>query len=91
MSREKRNLTENKKTLTPESETTNTLNLFSLNIVKKLETPKFDARDSVTDNIKDLVFKAILKKKNHPSAYNSKMQQAQNISFQSNQHCGNRN
>ena len=36
-------------------------------MVKKLEIPKFDSNDSVTENIKDSAFKAILKYKNHPS------------------------
>ena len=53
--------------LTSESETAETLNNFFSNIVKKLNIPKFNSNNSVTKNIKDPVFKAILKYKNHPS------------------------
>ena len=42
------------------------MNFFS-NIVKKLNIPKFNSNNSVTENIKDPVFKVILKYKNHPS------------------------
>ena len=65
VSREKINLTENEKVLTSESETAE--NNFFSNMVKKLKIPKFNSNDSVTENIKDPVFKAILKYKNHPS------------------------
>ena len=65
--REKKNLTDNEKTLTSESETSESLNNFFSNIVKKLEIPKFDSNDSVTENIQDPVFKTILKYKNHSS------------------------
>ena len=44
-----------------------TLNNFFSNIVKKLNIPKFNSNNSVTENIKDPVFKAILKYKNYPS------------------------
>ena len=67
VSREKINLTENEKMLTFEPETAETLNNFFSNIVKKLNIPKFNSNNSVTENIKDPVFKAILKYKNHPS------------------------
>ena len=69
VSREKINLTENEKALTSESEKAEALNNFFPNIVKKLEIPKFDSNDSVTENINDPVFKAILKYKNHPSIF----------------------
>ena len=52
--------------LASESETAETLNNFFSNIVKK-PSPKFNSNTSVTGNIKDPVFKAILKYKNHPS------------------------
>ena len=55
--------------LTFESEKAETLNNFFSNIVKKLNTPKFNSNHSVTKNIKDPVFKAILKYKNHPSIF----------------------
>ena len=55
--------------LTSESEKAETLNNFFSNIVKKLNTPKFNSNHSVTENIKDPVFKAILKYKNHPSIF----------------------
>ena len=67
VSREKINLTENEKMLTSESETAETLNNFFSNIVKKLNIPKFNSNNSVTENMKGPVFKAILKYKNHPS------------------------
>ena len=67
VSREKINPTENKKMLTSESETTETLKNFFSNIVKKLDIPKYNSNNSVTENIKDPIFKAILKYKNHPS------------------------
>ena len=53
--------------LTSESETAETLNNFFPNIIKKFEISKFSSNDSVTENIKDRVFKAILKYKNHPN------------------------
>ena len=65
--RHKRNLNDHGKKLTFGSETIETLNNFFLNIVKKLEIPKVDKNDSVTENIKDSVFKAISKYENHPS------------------------
>ena len=65
--REKMHLTENEETLTFESETTETFNNFFANIIKKLKTQKFNTKDSVTENIKDPVSKAILKYKNHPT------------------------
>ena len=64
--REKTSLAENEKTLTFEPETAETLILFS-NIVKKLEIPKFDVNDLVTVSIKNPIFKALLKYKNHHS------------------------
>ena len=67
VSREKINLTENEKMLTSESETAETLNNFFSNIVKKLNIPKFNSNNSVTENIKDPVFKDSLKYKNHSS------------------------
>ena len=67
VSREKINLTENEKMLTSESETAETLNNFFPNIVKNFNIPEFNSNNSVTENIKDPVFKAILKYKNHPS------------------------
>ena len=76
VSREKINLTENEKVLTSESETAETLNNFFSNIVKKLEILKCNSNNSITENIRDLVFKAILKYKNHP----------RNISFRKSKH-----
>ena len=43
------------------------MNNFFSNIVKKVNILKFNSNNSVTENIKDPVFKAILKYKNHPS------------------------
>ena len=50
-----------------ESETAEISNDFLSNIVKKLNIPKFNSNNSVIENIKNPVFKAILKDKNHPS------------------------
>ena len=61
------NLTENEKMLTSESETAETLNNFFSNIVKKLNISKINSNNSVTEIIKDPVFKAIWKYKSHPS------------------------
>ena len=66
VSREKINLTEIEKMLRSESETEETLKNFFFNIEKKLNIPKFNSSNSVTKNIKNSVFKAILKYKNHP-------------------------
>ena len=52
---------------TSESETAETLNSFFSNIVKQLNIQKFNSNDLVTENIKDWVFKAILKYKKHPA------------------------
>ena len=61
------NMTDNEKMLTSESETGETLNNLFSNKVKKLSIPKFNSNNSVTENIKDPVIKAILQYKNHPS------------------------
>ena len=53
--------------LASESETAETLNNFFSNIVKKLNIPKFNSNNSVKENIKDPVFKHILKYRNHPN------------------------
>ena len=66
VSREKINLTENEKMLTSKSDTAETLTFFS-NIVKNINISKFNSNNSVNENIKDPVFKAILKHKNHPT------------------------
>ena len=67
VSRGKINMTDNEKMLTSESETGETLNNLFSNKVKKLSIPKFNSSNSVTENIKDPVIKAILQYKNHPS------------------------
>ena len=67
VSRGKINMTDNEKMLTSESETGETLNNLFSNKVKKLSIPKFNSNNSVTENIKDPVIKAILQYKNHPS------------------------
>ena len=43
--------------LTSESETVDTLNNFFSDIVKKLNIPKFNSNNSVTENVKVPVFK----------------------------------
>ena len=67
ISREKIKVTENEKMLTSVSEAAETLNSFFSNIVKKLWIPKLNWYNPITRNIKDPVFKAILKYKNQPS------------------------
>ena len=67
VSREKIDLTKNEKMLTSEFETAGTLNNFFSIIVKKLNIPKFNSNNPVTENIKDPVFKVILKYKNYLS------------------------
>ena len=67
VSREKINLTENEKMLTSEFETAETFNNFFSNIVQEDNISKFNSNNSVTVFVKDPVFKAILKFKNHPS------------------------
>ena len=67
VSRDKINLTENEKMLTSESETAETSNIFFSNIVKKLSISKFNSNNSVTENIKDPVFKAIFIQKGSES------------------------
>ena len=52
--------------LTSKSDTAETLTFFS-NIVKNINISKFNSNNSVNENIKDPVFKAILKHKNHPT------------------------
>ena len=61
-----------------ESETAEVLNNFSSNIVKKLKIPEYENLNSNIENIKDPVFRAILKYKNHPSiiAINEKSKNA---------------
>ena len=53
--------------LTSESETAETSNIFFSNIVKKLSISKFNSNNSVTENIKDPVFKAIFIQKGSES------------------------
>ena len=43
------------------------LNNFFSNIVKNLEIPQYNQVDSICQNIKDPVFKAIIKYRNHPN------------------------
>ena len=52
--------------LTSKSDTAETLTFFS-NIVKNINISKFNSNNSVNENIKDPVLKAILKHKNHPT------------------------
>ena len=53
--------------LTAESESAKILNIFFSNIVKKLNIRKFNSNNSITENIKDPVFKAILEYNNQTS------------------------
>ena len=50
-----------------ESETAKSLNKLFSNIVKNLGIPVYDDFDPIIENMKDPVYKAILKYKHHPS------------------------
>ena len=50
-----------------ESETAEVLNNFFSNIVKNLKIPEYENLDPNFENVKDPIFRAILKYKNHPS------------------------
>ena len=75
---DKIHLNENGNLITGESETAEVLNNFFSNIVKKLKIPEYENLNSNIENIKDPVFRAILKYKNHPSiiAINEKSKNA---------------
>ena len=64
---DKIHLNENGNLIKGESETTEVLNNFFSNIVKKLKIPEYENLNSNIENIKDPVSRAILKYKNHPS------------------------
>ena len=61
------NLIEKKGIVKSESETAEILNKFFSNLVKNFDIPLYDNFDPVIQNMKDLVFKAILNYKNDPS------------------------
>ena len=75
---DKMHLSENGNLIRGESETAEVLNNFFSNIVKKLKIPEYENLNSNIENIKDPVFRAILKYKNHPSiiAINEKCKNA---------------
>ena len=64
---DKIHLNENGELIKSESETAEVLNNFFSNIVKNLKIPEFENRDLNAENIKDPVFRAILKYNKHPS------------------------
>ena len=61
------NLIEKKGIVKSESETAEILNKFFSNLVKNFDIPLYDNFDPVIQNMKDLVFKAILNYRNDPS------------------------
>ena len=75
---DKIHLNENGNLIRGESETAEVLNNFFSNIVKKSKIPEYENLNSNIENIKDPVFRAILKYKNHPSiiAINEKSKNA---------------
>ena len=75
---DKIHLNENGNLIKGESETAEVLNNFFSNIVKKLKIPEYENLNSNIENIKDPVFRAILKYKNHSSiiAINEKSKNA---------------
>ena len=64
---DKIHLNENGNLIKGESETVEVLNNFFSNIVKKLKIPEYENLNSIIENIKDPVFRAILNYKNHSS------------------------
>ena len=66
-SSDKIHLSENGELLNNESETAEVLNNFFSNIVKTLKIPEYENLDPNFENVKDPIFTAILKYKNHPS------------------------
>ena len=66
-SSDKIHLSENGELLNNESETAEVLNNFFSNIVKNLKIPEYENIDPNFENVKDPIFRAISKYKNHPS------------------------
>ena len=64
---DKINLNENGELLKSDSETAEVFNNFFSNIVKNLKIPAYKNLNTNIENVKDPVFRAILKYKNHPS------------------------
>ena len=60
-------LNENGELINSESKTAEVLNEFFSNIVKNLKIPVYENLNPNFEEVKDQVFKAILKYKNHPS------------------------
>ena len=64
---DKINLNENGELLESKSETAEVFNNFFSNIVKNLKIPEYKHLNANIENVKDPVFRAILKYKNHRS------------------------
>ena len=64
---DKINLNENGELLKSGSETVEVFNNFFSNIVKNLKIPEYKNLNTNIENVKDPVFREILKYKNHPS------------------------
>ena len=60
-------MNENGELIKSESKSAEVLNNFFSNAVKNLEIPEYHNFNSNIENVKDLVFRAILKHKNQPS------------------------
>ena len=64
---DKIHLNESGELINSESKTAEVLNEFFSNIVKNLKIPEYENLNPNFEKVKDPVFKAILKYKNHPS------------------------
>ena len=64
---DKIHLNENEELINSESKTAEVLNKFFSNIVKNLKIPEYENLNPNFENVKDPVFKAIWKYKNHSS------------------------
>ena len=64
---DKIHLIENGKLINSKTKTSEVLNEFFSNIIKNLKIPEYENLNRNFQKVKDLVLKAILKYKNHPS------------------------
>ena len=67
MNSDKIHLSENGELINSHSKTAEVLNEFFSNIVKNLKIPEYENLNPNFEKVKDPVFNAILKYKNHPS------------------------
>ena len=67
VSNEKLTLVKGKEIIKTNQTNANMLNNFFSNIVKNPEIPQYNQVDTICQNIKDPVIKAVIKYRNHPS------------------------